>query len=124
MHAETQEVGRTAAPLTLIVEKGRTFALPFTVKADGVAVNLSGHTIRAEVRDLEGTLIFPFDVTIGTDLPNGVVQLNLTFAQTDTLDDCKTYFYDVYDENPGPPITRDPLIAGSLKVIRTRSDPP
>lgn len=116
-----EEAGREPGRMNLRIVQGGSFALPFTVSTNGTPKDLSGYTVRSEIRDTNGDLVVAFDMATGSDLPNGLVQFNLTIAQTDALDDCATYFYDLYLETG---TVRDYILTGVVNVTRTRSDPP
>lgn len=58
--------------LVEIVE-GWTDGLPFTLKADGTAVNLTGYTVTATLRDCNGTLVDTTSDVSVTDTTAGEV---------------------------------------------------
>lgn len=112
------EAGNKPGRLNLQVSEGAPFALPFTVKADGVAQDLTGRTPKSEIRDSSGVLVVEFDLVTGTDLPNGVIQFNLTAVQVDALVRCTSYFYDLYIDGP-----RTWLLTGCVQVFPTGTVP-
>lgn len=63
--------------------RGDSFQLPFQVQdtATGAAVNITGWTFTAHLRDVNDTLLQSFTCTI-TDAPTGWVAVTATPAQT------------------------------------------
>lgn len=89
----------------IYIERGSTWGMTLTYKdSDGVPINLTGCSVKAEIKetaDLEATTVLAISATITSAL-EGIIELALTKAQTDTLESVgpnfkykKSYAYDV-----------------------------
>lgn len=73
------------ATLDLVIPQYAGYSFDFTYKIDGVAVNLTGYTGLAQIRDQEDRLQAAFAIVLGGAL--GTVSLTLTAAQTGRMKD-------------------------------------
>lgn len=118
-------IGSFGAPLDLRIKQGSTFDPQVTLNnPDGSPVNLTGSTLRAQIRKnaLDTEVVATFTINI-VDAPNGVFQLVLTDEQTAAI---------VTGEQPGSSASKFvwdlemedslgrviPIFYGSVQVFR------
>lgn len=78
------------------IKQGCTFALLIALaQPSGAPLDLTGCTLRSECRDVSGTLICTFAVTV-TDAAAGEISMNLTATATSALTPTATNSH-VYD---------------------------
>lgn len=85
-----------AGKYNIIIEQGSTFEKIITLKdSAGVAINLTGCSVAAQVREKisSSTALFSFTCAI-TDAVNGKIKISLTKSQTTELT-FKTAIYDL-----------------------------
>lgn len=88
----------------LSVYRGDTYTHVFTVAPDGTAQNLTGYTVRGQVRSaLDGTLVATPTVTI-SNATEGQITFSLSDAQTAAFT-LSTMVYDVEVTSPSGVVT-------------------
>ena len=101
----------------IVIDQGSDFALSITIAEDGSAVNLSTHTVSAQLRPTpsSNTLSATFTCTV-TDAANGTIKMTLPYATTANIASGK-YYYDleVYNSSANT-ITR--LLQGVARVTQ------
>lgn len=115
-----------AGKWNVTVEQGATWIRTITVKDDGVGRDLTGYSIRMQVRQRpESNEVFLSLATGGngitiTDAENGIFQLSLTATQTAALTAVGGYYYDLELEDASGHVTRllEGRFAVSLEVTR------
>ena len=109
-----------ASQYAITIEEGATFVLTFTVKAGGVAVNLTGYTAQMQVRStVESSAVIVeassannrVDIQGGT----GVVTVTIPANVTSTLD-FTDGVYDLKATAPGGAVSR--YLAGEVTFSR------
>lgn len=101
----------------IVIDQGSDFALSITIAEDGSAVNLSTHTVSAQLRPTpsSNTLSATFTCTV-TDAANGAIKMSLPYATTANISSGK-YYYDleVYNSSANT-ITR--ILQGVARVTQ------
>jgi hypothetical protein len=104
-----------AGRYNIVIDQGSDFALQFTLKKDGTAVDLSGYSARAKLRNRvhTGTVAATFVCTI-VSASDGIIKMALTNETTASLTP-RRYFYDleIYTNNDAA-VTR--LLQGEALV--------
>ena len=101
----------------IVIDQGANFALEFAVSEDGAAVNLSSHSVTAQLRPTpsSNTLTATFTCTI-TNASEGKFTMNLGHAVTANIAAGK-YYYDTEIHNSEiDSITR--LVQGVARVTQ------
>jgi len=98
----------------LQIDQGSTFKTTiFVATADSETLNLSGYTVRAQIRkSYASTTAFDFDTAID-DAEEGVISISLTAAAAGALK-AGRYVYDVEVESSNGNVTR--VIEGQVEV--------
>lgn len=68
--------------LNLVIYQDRDFSQAFSLKSGGVAMNLAGYHVRAEIRRNKSSSALVVAFTIAVDESAGSIILSLTSAQT------------------------------------------
>ncbi len=113
----------TPGTLDLTIYKGITFGRTLTcLDADGVAVDLTGYTAQADVRQKPTSPHVSFDLNaaIAVDPTTGVITLSLTDTETDALT-AGFYGWDLVLINGGDRL--GPFIIGGVNVQAVNSQP-
>ena len=101
----------------IVIDQGADFALSIALSEDGSAINLSTHTVSAQLRPTpsSNTLTATFTCNI-SDAANGVFTMKLGYATTANIAAGK-YYYDteIYNSSSNT-ITR--LIQGVARVTQ------
>ena len=109
-----------AGTYNITVEQGATFERTITVADDGVARDISGYTIRMQVRKRRSDTdtFLDIDTTSGeiaiTDAANGIFTITLSATTTAALAEVSGYRYDLELEDGSGVVTR--LLEGSFRV--------
>ena len=84
-----------AGKYDLVIDKGSSFALDMTVQEDNVAKNLTGYSVRAQLRPTQtsSTLTASFTGTV-VNATEGKIQISLSASTSGNIAPGK-YFYDV-----------------------------
>ena len=101
----------------IVIDQGSDFALSITIAEDGSAVNLSTHTVSAQLRPTpsSNTLSATFTCVV-TDSANGAIKMSLPHATTANISSGK-YYYDLEVFNSSAnTITR--LLQGVARVTQ------
>jgi|TARA_B110001454_G_C12684619_1_gene419617 hypothetical protein len=102
----------------LIVNQGETFSRTFTYTAGGVAVNLSTHTARMQVRNSYGSPTALIDITSGagdiTLASNGEIVVTIASSVTTALTAPDIGVYDLEIVTAAGAVTR--LVEGSVSI--------
>lgn len=103
----------------IIVEQGATWTRTITVTDDGTPRDLSGYTIRMQVRSKHSSETVLLEMTTGngitiTDAAGGVFVVQLTAEQTGALPRVNGYRYDLELEDGAGVVTR--LLEGRFTV--------
>lgn len=104
------------------VEQGATWTRTITVKDDGVARDLTGYTIRMQVRQKpsSSSTYLDIDTVSGeiaiTDATNGIFTITLSAAVTAALSPVQGYRYDLELEDGSGVVTR--LLTGLFEVTK------
>ncbi len=109
----------SAATLPITIEQGSTFQRTFTVEENSSPKDLSGYTVRGQVRKKKAdpTPILTF-VTNISNPSGGVFDISLTATVTTALalkNDPVSYVYDVEIESGAGVVTR--LVEGVATVV-------
>ena len=96
-----------------------TFPVEMTQPGSPTAVDLSGATVKADIRKEYGTAVLASFTPVYTDLPNGKFELTLDAATSATLPEnpkgrINSFVFDV--EVTYVDTTKDTIISGYLKV--------
>ena len=110
----------SAATLNITIEQGATFTRTFTVEENAAPKDITGYTVRGQVRkkkqDAVPTLTF---VTNISDPTNGVFDISLTATITAAISGLKEvpvdYLWDLEYESPGGVVTR--LVEGTASLV-------
>lgn len=83
----------------IIIDQGSDFALQVQMQENDAFVNLSTHTVRAQLRPTptSNTLTATFTCTI-SDAANGILSMQMPYATTANISPGK-YYYDLEVEN-------------------------
>lgn len=102
-----------AAKHNLIVSRGEDFSFKVTVADSSGDVNISGDTIKSEIRRASGKpLVASFTCTVGT--PTNEVTVTLPRSESLKLDANTTYKWDIFRVQTDD--TSTCLIRGDLRV--------
>ena len=84
-----------AGKYDLTIDQGSSFALDMTVQEDNAAKNLTGYSVRAQLRPTQtsSTLTATFTGTV-VNATDGEIQISLTATESAAINPGK-YFYDV-----------------------------
>ena len=84
-----------AGKYDLTIDQGSSFALNMTVQEDNTAKNLTGYSVRAQLRPTQtsSTLTATFTGTV-VNATDGEIQISLTATESAAINPGK-YFYDV-----------------------------
>lgn len=109
-----------AAKLKLKIDQGATFIKPFTWKAAGVPVNMTGYTARMQMReelDADTTIIELTTENGGISIEplDGMFTLTMSDAQTKAMN-FDTAIYDIELIAPDGTVTR--ILKGSVTLSR------
>lgn len=96
-----------AAISNLVIDQGTTYSLTINVAdATGAAVNLTGYTLRAQLRKSYGATSYTsFTTSAGADPTDGELTISLTDAQTSALKSGR-YVYDIEIVDTSSVVTR------------------
>lgn len=97
----------------LVIDQGTTFSLTLTVAdSNGNALNLTGYTLRGQLRKSYGSTSYTSFTTSSGDLSGGELTIALTATQTSALR-AGRYVYDIEIDNAGE-VTR--VLEGIITV--------
>jgi hypothetical protein len=97
----------------LVIDQGTTFSLTLTVAdSNGNALNLTGYTLRGQLRKSYGSTSYTSFTTSSGDLSGGELTIALTATQTSSLR-AGRYVYDIEIDNAGE-VTR--VLEGIITV--------
>jgi len=96
-----------AAISNLVIDQGTTYSLTISVAdATGAAVNLTGYTLRAQLRKSYGATSYTsFTTSAGAVPADGELTISLTDAQTSALKSGR-YVYDIEIVDTSSVVTR------------------
>ena len=98
---------------SLRIEKGATFSLTLTLTQDDAALDLTGYTAAAQMREtLASTDSQAFTVAISSPATGGIITVSLTAVQTAALE-YETGFWDL-EITSGAVVTR--LLEGAVEI--------
>jgi len=105
----------SAGKYDITIEQGSDFSLQLTVQESGAAKNLTGYSIRGQMRSsVDATAIAAsFTGTIADPASSGVITISLPYTTTDDISP-GMYLYDVELYNSG---SVQKLIKGSATVL-------
>jgi hypothetical protein len=96
------------------LEQGTTFSKTITVKQDGSALNLSGYTVRSQMRSTHDSSSVALSFTASvSDASNGKITISANDTQTSAVEE-GIYVYDLEMESTLGVVTR--LIQGKVTV--------
>jgi len=98
------------ADTNLTYKNNSDFDLSVNVKKNGAAYDMSGKTVRMDIKKNRSYQSYVYRLVSGTDIT--ISTANLTWSKTMNLPN-DTYFYDVYNVTDG-----DYIMGGLLKVKR------
>lgn len=96
-----------AAISNLVIDQGTTYSLTITVAdATGAVIDLTGYTLRAQLRRSYGATSYTsFTTSSGADPTDGELTISLTHSQTSALKSGR-YVYDIEIVDTNSVVTR------------------